>query len=219
MASDTKARILDAAERLFADNGFRSTSMRDITQEAGVNLAAVNYHFGSKEALMVAVLERTTAPVNRARLERLDTLEAAAGDAAVPTEQIVRAFLTPLFERWCEWGQSDPTFLKLVGRIHVEVDQELRARCIKQFDTVFRRFSTAFQRSLPELEPSEVHWRGLFLIGSMAYMVTWGASILETDDHGRREEILESLIQFAAAGMAAPQVPQPVGVRTGRRTR
>jgi len=104
MISDTKERILDAAERLFADHGFPATSMRDITQEAGVNLAAVNYHFGSKEALMIAVLDRSTAPVNRARLEQLDALEAAAGDAPVETEQIVRAFLTPLFEKWCEWG-------------------------------------------------------------------------------------------------------------------
>ena len=220
MASDTKERILDAAERLFADHGFPATSMRDITQEAGVNLAAVNYHFGSKEALLIAAVERSTAPVNRARLERLDALETAAGDAPVETEQIVRAFLTPLFEKWCEWGQGDPKFLKLVGRIHAEVDQELRAKFIKQFDTIFRRFTASFQRSRPELEPVEVHWRVLFLIGSMAY-TTWGASIIKTDDHARRDptQILESLIQFATAGMAAAPLPQPVWVRTPRRMR
>ena len=221
MTSDTKERILDAAGRLFADHGFPATSMRDITQEAGVNLAAVNYHFGSKEALMIAVLDRSTAPVNRARLEQLDALEAAAGDAPVETEQIVRAFLTPLFEKWCEWGQGDPKFLKLVGRIHAEVHQELRAKFIKQFDTIFRRFTASFQRSLPELEPDEVHWRVLFLVGSMAHTMTWGASIFKTDDHARRDptQILESLIQFATAGMAAAPLPQPVGVRTPRRRR
>ena len=221
MAADTKQRILDTAERLFSDKGFPATSMRDITQEAGANLAAVNYHFGSKEALMIAVLERSTAPVNRARLERLDALEAAAGDAPVQTEQIVRAFLTPVFEKWCEWGQGDPKFLKLVGRIHAEVDQELRAKFMKQFGTIRRRFTASFQRSLPELEPVEVHWRVLFLIGSMAYTMTWGASIIKTNDHARRDptQILESLIQFATSGMAAAQVPQPVGVRTGRRMR
>ena len=221
MASDTKGRILDAAERLFADNGFPATSMRDITQEAGVNLAAVNYHFGSKEALMIAVLERSTAPVNRARLERLDALEAAAGDAPVETEQIVRAFLTPLFEKWCAWGQGDPKILKLVGRIHAEVDQELRANFLKQFDTILRRFTASFQRSLPELDPVEVRWRVLFLIGSMAYTMTWGASLIKTDDHARLDptQVLESLIQFATAGMAGVPVPQPVGIRTPRRMR
>ena len=217
MAPDTKERILDAAERLFADHGFPATSLRDITNEAGVNLAAVNYHFGSKESLLIAVLERTTLPVNRARLERLDTLEATAGDTPVVTERLVRAFLTPLFERWCEWGRGDPKFLRLVGRIHADVDQELRAKFIKQFDTVFRRFSAAFQRSLPELEATEVHWRVLFLIGSMAYTVTWGASLIATDPRARRdpEEILEDLIRFATAGMVAP-APQPINVRTGR---
>ena len=219
MSRDTKKRILDAAERLFADHGFPATSMRDITHEAGVNLAAVNYHFGSKEALLIAVLERTTAPVNRTRLEQLNDLEAAAGDAPVPPGHLVRAFLTPLFEQWCEWGQSAPKFLRLVGRIHAEVDQELRAKFISQFDTVFLRFSTAFQRSLPELEPVELHGRVLFLLGSMVYTMTWGASIIATDDRALRnpKEILESLIQFATAGMAAGTVPKPVGVRTGRR--
>ena len=221
MATDTKERILDAAERLFADHGFQATSMRDITQEAGVNLAAVNYHFGSKEALLIAVLHRTTAPVNQARLERLDRLEAAAGDAAVPTEQLVRAFLTPLFEKWCDWGKSDPKFLKLVGRVHAEVDQELRAKFIKEFDTIFLRFSTAFQRSLPDMAPGEVHWRVLFLVGSMAHTMMWGESIIETaaDAYRDPEEILEALLRFATAGLAAAPVPQPVGVRTGRRTR
>ena len=221
MAQNTEERILDAAERLFADHGFPATSMRDITHEAAVNLAAVNYHFGSKEALMIAVLERTTAPINRTRLRRLDELEAAGGDTPVDTEQIVRAFLTPLFEKWCEWGQSNPKFLKLVWRIHNEIDQELRAKFMKLFDAAFRRFSASFQRSLPEVEPVELHWRRLFLIGSMAHTMTWGASIFKTDDRARRDpsEILESLIQFATAGIAAAPVPQPVEVRTGRRAR
>ena len=85
MATDTKDRILDAAERLFADKGYSATSLRDITQEAEVNLAAVNYHFGSKEALLTALLERRLDPVNRKRLELLDAAEA---------EDIVRGSLT-----------------------------------------------------------------------------------------------------------------------------
>ena len=78
MATDTKKRILDTAEGLFAEHGFPATSMRDITNAAGVNLAAINYHFGSKESLLIAVLQRRTLPINIARLSRLDALEAAA---------------------------------------------------------------------------------------------------------------------------------------------
>ena len=102
MAADTKERILDTAERLFADHGFPATSLRDITQEAGVNLAAVNYHFGGKEGLLIEVLERKIAPVNRSRLAQLETLETAAGSDPVPTEHLVRAFVTPLCESWCK---------------------------------------------------------------------------------------------------------------------
>ncbi len=220
MATTTKGRVLDAAERLFADHGFTATSLRDITNEAEVNLAAVNYHFGSKEALLIAVLKRTWSPINRARLNRLDALEQETAGAPVPIEPLVRAFLTPLFEEWCEWGKSEPKFLRLVGRMHGEVDPKLRAKFIQPFEQVLLRCSAAFQRSLPDLDATEVHWRVLFLVGSMAYTVTWGTTVNLTDSAAKTDpvDILEDLIQFAATGMTAP-VPQTVGVRRTRRTR
>jgi len=205
MAAETKDRILDAAERLFADHGFPATSLRDITNAADVNLAAVNYHFGSKEALLIAVLERTTIPVNRDRLKRLDQLEAAAAGGPVEPEQLVRAFLTPLFEQQSNWTEHNFSWLKLMGRIHTEVDQELRAKLIGQYETVLRRFSAALRHSLPQLGQTEMIWRGLFMIGSMSFTMTWGASIMVTNVRAQRApmEILEELIRFTAAGMAA----------------
>jgi AcrR family transcriptional regulator len=219
MAADTKERILDAAERLFADHGFPATSLRDITQEAGVNLAAVNYHFGGKEGLLIEVLERKIAPVNRARLAQLETLETAAGSDPVPTEHLVRAFVTPLCKTWCKQDPV-PKFMKLVGRIHAEVDQDLRAKFIKQFDTVLRRFSSAFHRGLPHLDASEVQWRVLFLVGSMAHTMTWGGPIIAIGGRKRHdpEEIFEALIQFTTAGMNAP-VLEPVAMASGRDAR
>ena len=89
MAIDTKDRILDTAERLFADKGYPATSLRDITNEAGVNLAAVNYHFGSKEALLSAVLDRRIGPVNEKRLELLDAAEAQAGNQPLALETVL----------------------------------------------------------------------------------------------------------------------------------
>jgi AcrR family transcriptional regulator len=206
MSAETKERILDAAENLFADRGFPATSMRDITKAAEVNLAAINYHFGSKEALLIAVLERTTTPVNRNRLKRLDQLEAAAAGGPVEPEQLVRAFLTPLFEQRRKWTQPNFKWLKLLGRIHTEVDPELRSKLASQFEPVFGRFSEAMRRSVPEVESNELLWRGLFLLGAMSFTMTWGAAILSTSPHTQREpgEILEQLIRFTAAGIAAP---------------
>lgn len=206
MAVKTKDRILDAAEQLFADHGFPATSLRDITNEADVNLAAVNYHFGSKEALLIAVLERTTIPVNRDRLKRLDQLEAAAAGRPIEPEQLVRAFLTPLFEQRSNWAEQSFSWLKLMGRIHTEVDQQLRARLMEQYETALSRFSAALRHSLPHLKQTEMIWRGLFMIGSMSFTLTWGASILASDKRARQTpiEILEELIRFTAAGMAAP---------------
>src|SRR5512140_1906730 len=92
---ETRTRILDAAEELFMQHGFEGTSMRLLTGKAGVNLAAVNYHFGSKHALIEAVFRRRLDPMNAARIAELDKLEAdCAGRPSTP-EAIIRAFLAP----------------------------------------------------------------------------------------------------------------------------
>ena len=95
---DTKTRILDAAEKLFGEKGFDGTSLRDITTEADVNLAAVNYHFQSKDALVRAVIARRVVPVNQRRLELLDACEQAAGAGPLPIEAVLDAFIRPVLE-------------------------------------------------------------------------------------------------------------------------
>src|SRR3982750_4118509 len=94
-AADTKARMLDAAEALFMEHGFEATSLRSITAAAGVNLAAVNYHFGSKEELFQAVLTRRLDPMNHARLSLLTRLEAAAAPQPLSCEKILTALFVP----------------------------------------------------------------------------------------------------------------------------
>src|SRR5688572_26196161 len=94
MEADTRGRLLDAAERLFAAKGFEATSLRDVTAKAKANLAAVNYHFGSKEALVRAVFERRLGEVNRRRLALLDGI----GRVRPAPEQILHAFIAPTFD-------------------------------------------------------------------------------------------------------------------------
>src|SRR6516165_8302775 len=109
----TKDRILDAAERLFARDGIEATSLRAITAEAGVNLAAVNYHFQSKDALLDAIIARRIAPLNQRRLEMLDRIEAEFPSGPLPLERVLDAFFRPMFESAGEMSHIRP----LLGRI------------------------------------------------------------------------------------------------------
>src|SRR5205807_450918 len=110
---DTKNRILDAAERLMGNQGFE-VPLRAITAEAGVNLAAVNYHFQSKDALLDAIIARRFAPVNRRRIEVLDQVEAEHPDGPLPLEPVLNAFFQPVFE-----AAADMTHIRpLIGRIY-----------------------------------------------------------------------------------------------------
>ena len=214
--------ILDVAERWFADFGFPVTSLRDITREADINLAAVNYHFGSKEALLAAVLERRFRPINDRRLALLDDLEKAAGGASPDLEDILRAFLGPPFYKQAEWGDRGKKVLKLVGHIHSETNQELRVELMNQFEGVLARFRTAIQRALPDLDSDEADRRIRFVMGSMAFTMMWEERMVPRDHQPTQdsERLLESLVRFSVAGMAAPSPAlAPVSVRShGGRT-
>ena len=210
MAGDTRERILDIAERLFADAGFASTSLRDITAEAGVNLAAVNYHFGSKESLLVAILERRIRPVNDRRLALLDELESRTAHGEPTLEQIVAAFVSPPFQSAIIEGARRREILKLVGQLHSQVNPEVRRLFIQQFDEVRIRFTAAFQRALPDIDPEEVARRVMYIVGSMIYMMSWGEESGHPPSQAP-ERLLQSLIAFASAGMAAP-ARAPAGI-------
>jgi AcrR family transcriptional regulator len=214
---DTKTRIMDVAESLFAEKGYAATSLREITGEAGTNLASVNYHFQSKEGLLSAIVERFVDPVNRERLEALDALEAGADGAGVDLEGLLRAFLTPAFTRWSARGAEGARFMRLAGRMHAETDEHLRLIFLGHFEEVVRRFGAAFRRALPQLDDEEVELRTHFLVGAMAHTLLWSQN-MPGPPFGRRksippDEALEGLVGFAAAGLAAPGAPGGEGGR------
>ena len=212
MTLETKERILDAAERLFADRGFAATSLRQITAEAGVNLAAVNYHFGSKESLLAAVFERRVVPVNQERLRRLDALEAKdAAGTAIDLEDVVRAFVLPAFRAAEQFGAQGAKFMQLVGRMHSETNEQLRATFLKLFQPVGLRFVPVLKKLLPDLTEEEVMWRLHFVIGSLAHILV--CTQLEEPFMGKRlrgADLADALVQFNTAGLAA-RVQAPVG--------
>src|SRR5208282_604234 len=155
----TKTKILDAAEKLFGQNGFDATSLRDITTEAQVNLAAVNYHFQSKESLIDAVIVRRLGPVNRRRLEMLD----AAGPSA-SVEQIVEAFISPVLEADVLNG------VPMIGRVFSDPAQFAVRIFQKQLAPVARRFDEVLATAVPGITPEERFWRLNFMAGVMTHL-------------------------------------------------
>ncbi len=195
---DTKTRILDAAEKLFGENGFDATSLRDITTEADVNLAAVNYHFQSKESLIEAVILRSAGPVNQ---QRLTMLEAAGPNATV--EQIIEAFVAPILEH--DFQPMAPLMARVLASPEV-----MKRVFSHHMETLSRRFADALGVALPELSVEERMWRLHFTAGAMAHTVTRApmmrdlfGGVLNLDD---RQLVIARLVRFAAAGFRAPEV-------------
>lgn len=207
MSIDTKERLLDAAERLFAERGVGAASLRDLTAEAGANLASVNYHFGSKEALLAAVFARRLGPVNAQRLALLDAVEASGGSP--PLDDILWAYLAPPFRAMHHWGEAGRRFMRLVGRIMSDPARSTGEALVAQFTVVRERFLAAFARALPELATDELERRSLFVIGAMAHTFQWCETIccLDPAESADPDAVLHSLIRFAAAGMSAPASP------------
>lgn len=195
--ADTKAKILDTAEKLFGINGFESVSLRDITTGAGVNLAAVNYHFQSKDALIDAVIARRIEPLNARRLELLDSIGSA------PTlENILAAFLRPVYEQQIE------ALIPLMGRVMSNPDMFVDRVFDKHLAPVSQRFFAAFNAAVPGLPVADVAWRMHFSVGVMSHTLTWGrifpritGGVCSIDD---REALLQRTIQFLAAGFRTP---------------
>jgi len=212
MASDTKTLILDAAETLFAEQGIDAVSLRAITTAAHVNLAAIHYHFGSKEALVKAVFERRIEALNRMRLKELDRYEAEAGDGPLPVENVLRALIEPSI-RLSQSHREGRTFMKLCARAYAEsagVMEEIFDDC---FPELARRFNAAFVRALPGLDPVELAWRIQFTVGAMLHTMQEGERLKKFSqgrcDPADVEGAIDRMVAYTAAGLKAPPAALP----------
>lgn len=211
---DTRERLLDAAEQLFMQHGYEGTSMRQVTSEAEVNLAAANYHFGSKEALMQAVLHRRLGVINRERLRLLDEAEAKAGGGPLKPSVIVECYFGTLFRVAAEQKAGGETFLRLLGRTFTEPSNFIRAFMSTEYADVLERYKQAMFHSLPDVPKAEIVWRFHFMLGATSYAIAGTDSLrLITDwqvDEGSQaqdEHLLPRLMSFMLGGLRAP-LPQ-----------
>lgn len=196
---DTKSRILDAAERLFAEHG-PDVSLRSITAQAGVNLAAVNYHFQSKDALFEALLERRFEPINQARLRALNELELECPSGPLPLERVLDAFLGPILDFA---GQDPDHYRPLMGRMFSMPDEYARLLFERHIAPVMARFRIAFARALPGLRDPDLTWCMIFCVGVMVQPMVVSKVLPVVGLRLRDSALREHVLRFAAAGMRA----------------
>jgi AcrR family transcriptional regulator len=192
--TETQGKILDTAEHLFGEQGYAGTSLRQIIAAAGVNLAAIHYHFGSKEELLDHLVRRKAGPVNQERLALLDRYQAEAGTAPVPVEKLLKAFLEPPLLR----VKENPDFAKLMGRLYGEGLMPLIAE--RHFQTVVNRFTAAFGRALPRLSEQELALRLQFMVGAMAHTMLFAWRQFAADGN----LLVRELVAFVIGGLCAP---------------
>lgn len=203
---ETRTRILDAAEELFMQHGFEATSMRLLTARAGVNLAAVNYHFGSKHALIEAVFRRRLDPMNANRIAQLERLE--QGARALSTEAIIRAFIGESL-RMIEDAKGGRNFIRLLGRTYTEPSKPVRALIGQLYAPVMERYKAAFERVLPQMPREELVWRMHFMFGTLSYTLAATDTVqliagCKPEDRYDARLLEERLTAFLAAGLNAP---------------
>ncbi len=203
---DTRQQLLDAAEQLIGEQGVDRASVRSITDLAKANLAAVSYHFGSKDGLVREVFERRLRPINKQRLEMLDECLAQPGPPDL--EGIVRAMVLPPFHILSP--DQAPNFGRCMVRVLSDPGREMRDLVMELFEGIIERFSGALIEALPEEDPTEVFWRFHFMVGTMAYTLGMGHLVEEYSggvSHMRDlDGVAERLVRFLTAGMAAGAV-------------
>jgi AcrR family transcriptional regulator len=207
--SGPKRHLLDVAERLFAGKGFEAVSVRDITREAEVNVAAVNYHFGSRELLVNLVIIRHFRPINEERMARIEALEKKWSGKAVPVEEIVEALARPLIGAVRKSGLPEPAACELLGRILALRGEGFPEELELQTQALINRFMRILGKALPSISAEELVWRMHFVTGGMIQMLM-GRAGAEFSGAAAIDATLGRFIRFAAAGLREGVEEEPV---------
>ncbi|GHF97702.1 TetR/AcrR family transcriptional regulator [Thalassotalea marina] len=203
----TKTKILDAAETLFADKGFNGTSLREITSLADVNLAAVNYHYGSKKELIKAVMSRY---MNELAPKLEASLSVVCQQEKSPTlVEVFSAFIDPLLSLNVFRENGTSNFLQLLGRGYTDSQGFLRWFLTTQYPGVITNFVGAVQRAYPELTPEDIFWRLHFTMGTVVFTMSSSDALMDIAQNDFSQQldigdVIRKLIPFVSAGVGAP---------------
>ncbi len=205
-----RERLLDCAEELFADHGLGGVSLRGINSAAGLSPAALHYHFGSREALVEALLERRMGTLMGRRQELLDELEAAAGP---PTARgVVAALVAPLAEHLAQGGDDGRRYLRLLARLQADGDLD-PGFVVARYRGAVDRLEPLLQRALPDTPPGVVRLRMALaielMLRALADWKTLASAGGDEDGALDLDALVVSLLDFLTGALEAPtQLPQ-----------
>ncbi|AQZ95597.1 TetR family transcriptional regulator [Halopseudomonas phragmitis] len=213
--SETVERILDAAEQLFAEKGFAETSLRLITSKAGVNLAAVNYHFGSKKALIQAVFVRFLNPFVASLEQELDRHQREGG-SSLSLEELLEMLVRQALAVKPRSGNDLSIFMRLLGLAFSQSQGHLRKYLGEVYGKVFHRYMHFLMQAAPQLPPQELFWRVHFMLGSAAFTMSSMKALraIAESEFGSQagvDDVLHLMVPFLAAGMRAEGSGLPGG--------
>ncbi|ABD89023.1 TetR/AcrR family transcriptional regulator [Rhodopseudomonas palustris] len=218
MSSDTRSAILTAAERLYAARGFADVTLRDIVAEANVNLAAVNYHFGSKDELITELFVSRSLATNRERLNELKAAELAGGGSA-PIEEVLRALVGPTLRGCLGADQQRSDAARFMIRASVEAIAPIRKIRNREIDHL-RKFAAAMRRALPGVGEVEIFW-GLHFALAMAHQTIRDGERLQKLSDGRCDlddidGVIDRVVDVAAAALCTAAKTDKPAARRGR---
>lgn len=204
-SSTTREALIDAAELVFARDGFAGASLREIMRDADANPAAVHYHFGGKDGLLEAVLDRVVEPITIRRLELLDDLRQRWGADPIPVRDLVEAFLRPDFESIERLQRRGPDRARLVGQAFGQPDELVTKIVGRHFDPVGAAYFPEFFRALPDIDPGVVRWRLRWCVVGVIVALFSNADAPDGPiDQNDIESTLRRSIDFVTAGLEAP---------------
>jgi len=184
--------------------------MRMITATAGANLAAVNYHFGGKEALVHEVFRRRLTWLNHERLRELETYEAQAKGGPLKPSQVLDAFFGTSLRLAADTEHGGHTFMRLLGRTYSDPNEFVRKFLAEEYAEVVERFTGALYRALPDVPRAEILWRFHFMLGAMAYALAGTDALRIVGGKAGEDDpkaMAARLMSFLLGGLRAP-LPQ-----------
>ena len=206
----TKNKILNAAEELFADHGFAETSLREITSRAEVNLASVNYHFGSKKSLIEAVFDRFMESFTNQLMAEMTTLDSQ--NKKLEVAEVLSTLIRPLIEVDGVRPNGSSVFMKLLGRAYAETQGHVRRFAMEKYSHVLARFTRLLHKASPATTAADMFWRLHFMLGAIIFTLAGHEALQEISESDFQEkvtieQIIGRLLPFLSAGFADLTLP------------